>query len=615
MTAISQVEGTSDPLRIADLTPYFSVTVLSCIAEDPETAFESLRRFLRKVAADHGRADSVRIVFEAALTAADEIEGVGRLDELGFDSLYSLSRVLTRTPPWAPRESALTDVEHQLAIVLRRNRLVAIHGPVASEAQLAKWVHQPGSAFRFVPQEVLNRAFDGDGKMVWTRGTHRRRTTKADTKALGGIRIQEALETIEDGSYALTAAMVAHRPTDDKAVLRGNITFSLTKSGVSWKQTPSLLTFLAVAQEVLDIIEKAHVAEDTGPLFPQLAVRETDLSRVRGAFHVSVANPEQLRGEPGTDDDQIARAELLQDALIEVRGEANSAKAILTVGSDGAEVGMLTLRPDETSSGFTLAIGVLGEPWDGQRLREIKEAIQDGDLLTIYYESGHTFSGRSICRRNLVNTPFPNLTFRDFGPFNITQEKPKPKPGRCLHDSIALDGDQSLFAWVVHNYGQDWLLCNDGSGEVADFLHLTDDGTLTAIHVKRATSNSPARRIAVTSFEQVVSQAEKNIGTLDNDLLIDHLSRTNSTAWHEGRRIDRTAFIEQLPTRVASDRTKVLIIQPHLLKAVHDQARAAIDSGTPHPDAKRLILLDHLLHSTRRTVTTRWDDLTVIGSA
>jgi len=150
---------------------------------------------------------------------------------------------------------------------------------------------------------------------------------------------------------------------------------------------------------------------------------------------------------------------------------------------------------------------------------------------------------------------------------------------------------------------------------VADFLHLDNEGTLTAIHVKAAKNNTPERRIAVTRFEQVVSQAEKNIGMLDNNVLIDHLNGTNGAACRQGRRTDSTKFIEQLATRVANDRTKVLIIQPHLLEAVYDQARAATDAGTPDRNAKSLMLLDHLLHSTRRTVIARWDDLTVIGCA
>jgi len=361
----------SRALRLADLTPYFSVTVLVCTADDPGPAFDALRRFVSRVATDSGRAVAVRTLSETRLVGTDEVADAGRLDELGFEELYGLVRVVTRTPAWSPKDSGLVDVEHQLSISLRRNRLVAILGEVVSDAQLTRWVHQPGSAFRFVAQNVLSRSFDGDGRMVWTRGTHRPRTTKADTKALGGRRIQDVLEPIEDGSFALTAATVGHRPADDAALLRDAITFSLAKSRVSWKQTPSFRMFLAVAQELLDILEKAHVAEDgPGPLFPHLAVHETDLTRVRGAFHVSVADPQQLRGEPDVDDDQIARAELLQDAVLEVRGEPDSAVAILGIGrDDGSEAGTLTLRPHETRSGLALTVGLLGETWDEPRLR------------------------------------------------------------------------------------------------------------------------------------------------------------------------------------------------------------------------------------------------------
>jgi hypothetical protein len=177
-------------------------------------------------------------------------------------------------------------------------------------------------------------------------------------------------------------------------------------------------------------------------------------------------------------------------------------------------------------------------------------------------------------------------------------------------------GDDSLFAWVARRYGQDWLLCDDGAGEIADFLHLYNDGTLTAIHVKAADKASANRRIAVARFEQVVSQAEKNIRLLANDTLIDRLSTpriANPAAWHAGRRVPSSEFVTQLATRVASDKTKVIIVQPHLLRAVHDQARAAAEAGQPTRDSRSLFILDSLLHTTRRTVTSRWDDLTVIG--
>jgi len=43
------------------------------------------------------------------------------------------------------------------------------------------------------------------------------------------------------------------------------------------------------------------------------------------------------------------------------------------------------------------------------------------------------------------------------------------------------------FAWVVEKVGPGWLTCDDGSGEVADFVHIAPDETLTLLHVKERT--------------------------------------------------------------------------------------------------------------------------------
>jgi hypothetical protein len=193
------------------------------------------------------------------------------------------------------------------------------------------------------------------------------------------------------------------------------------------------------------------------------------------------------------------------------------------------------------------------------------------------------------------------------------------KEGRSLHDVIGDDDDDSLFGWVVERYREGWLLCDDGAGEVADFLHLANDGTLTVIHLKAAKSTLPNRRIAVTRFEQVVSQAEKNSRFLvDNEALADQLSgptATDAAAWHNGERTSAGQFVNELRMRTKEDKTYVVIVQPHLLKSVHDQARAAILNGRPTRDSRSLMLLDDLLHSTQQTIDALCDGLTVICSA
>ncbi|HET6711021.1 hypothetical protein [Amycolatopsis sp.] len=506
---------------------------------------------------------------------------------------------------------------NQLTIALRRRRLVAVCTGITSDAQLARWIHRQAAPFRYLPADVLTNTFRGDGRMLWTRAMHRRRTTKPDSKAIGGLRVQDTLNPIEDNTFALTAVKVVYLPEDDKAVLRDLLTVSADKSRLSWKRTSYFTMFLAAAGEVLDLLEKALVAEDEAePPFAELAVRETDLGRVRGAFDVMVADPDQVRGEPDTDEDRVERAELLRTAVIEVRGRADSATAEVDVGFEDAVAGTLLIKPVEAGGTVGLDVRYRGTPSAEPIARQIRDAVAEGDVLTVYYESGHAFTGHQVFRQPLTPSPFPNFDFRDFTGCAVNKEKPAVRGDQAIHDAIGRAGDDSLFAWVVREYGRGWLLCDDGAGEVADFLHLAADDTLTAIHVKAASNLTTGRRIAVTRFEQVVSQAEKNIRLLHTETLLHRLAVpriANPAAWHDGERVAGSGFVERLRARAGRGRTKIVIVQPHLLEATYDAARTAARAGQVNRDTCSLALLDNLLQSTRRTVTALWDDLVVVG--
>lgn len=345
---------------------------------------------------------------------------------------------------------------------------------------------------------------------------------------------------------------------------------------------------------------------------------ENDLGKVFGAFDVRVTDLDEMRGEPDFDETQADRAELVRSAILDVHGDPNSPSFLIDVGFGGAITGQLKVTPVGVGDGYTLDVRSEGSPTDEVITRRIRRAIGNGDLLNVYYESGHAFNGQQICRQNPVSTPFPNLDFLDFSGFNVAKEKPKVLGDQAIHDATAEDGDNSLFCWVVRNFDHDWLICDDGAGEVADFLHLADDGTLTAIHVKAAKTSSMNRNIAVVAYYDVVAQAVKNIRSLDTDSLIARLSTpriSRPACWHAGKRIgDRAEFIARLGMRTAADRTQVVIVQPHLQQKVHDDARAAVDRGELDRNARGMVLLDNILHSTRRTVTGQCDDLIVIGS-
>jgi hypothetical protein len=86
--------------------------------------------------------------------------------------------------------------------------------------------------------------------------------------------------------------------------------------------------------------------------------------------------------------------------------------------------------------------------------------------------------------------------------YRVDKEKPNGRTPEEIHAAIGENGDDSLFAWVVQAYRSGTLLCDDGPGEVADFLHIDDNGTLSLISrhtcpctdLDRRLRRAPARR-------------------------------------------------------------------------------------------------------------------------
>ncbi len=606
-----------DPLRLSDLMPQVSCTVLRCTREDLAAAFATLVDFIGKTVLDPGRASAANVLADVRVTAGEVVGDLGPLSEYGLDDLFCVAREVVRPPTWIDGDAGLHDVEHELVIAVRRGDLVAVCGPKPTHSQFRRWIDKNLAPFRFIGSEVLASAFPGDGKVVWLRGIHRPRSSKPGYKALGSSRVQDALNPIEDSSFVLGASTVDFQPEDEARLFRNRVTVSPDESRISW-QRAAMPVFLRVMVEVFDVLDKALVGSgEPEPVFTGLAATVKDLGGVRDAYEVVVAHDELLLGDPGADEGRVRAAASLLDAVVQVRPRAGTADVEIDVGRGGAVSGTLLLRPVPAPGGFALevrVVAVLCEPI----MREIKSALDDGAPIAVHYQSGHVFRDGRVFREPVSLLPFREVEFADFTGFTITREKPEQPEGLALHDAIGLPGDTSLFAWVVRRYRTGWLLCDDGAGEVADFLHLSDEGTLTVVHVKAAGGSTDRRRIAVGPFEQVVSQAAKNLGHLDADALLAKLDAgrvEGSAAWRDGERAEAAEFVAQLRLRVASDLTFVVIVQPHLLKGAHDRARAEIDAGERTQDSCSLRLLDHLLHTARGAVIARCDGLRVIGCA
>ena len=169
----------------------------------------------------------------------------------------------------------------------------------------------------------------------------------------------------------------------------------------------------------------------------------------------------------------------------------------------------------------------------------------------MWYESGHTLTDGAIFEVRHRDQPFGEFHWGDFKNYEIKTEKFWGK-GPLPDNVLDLIGTQkSLFCWVRNNWPlpggpyirtAGWLACDDGTMEIADFIHLDVGGkepVLTQIHVKGSHSDSATRSISVSQYEVVIGQAVKNLCFLDRLNMYDGLSeglknQIGKLVWHDG---------------------------------------------------------------------------------
>jgi hypothetical protein len=435
--------------------------------------------------------------------------------------------------------------------------------------------------------------------------------------------VEISLNPFEDGGYALSSARVAYDGPPERA-LKGMVGATPRNSIVWNKSTVSFDEFVAVAKDVLTLVEE--VASSGGGVeqpYRVLAQRATSLVGVSGAFDIVVASAESLPLAPDIDDDVLNAIAVLEEATLVVNGIDGSADFTMDVGRENGMAGSLRCTVAQGRGDFQITIGLnVDKPASNPKVtREILDALQTGsELLSIYYDSGHVFDGHSIWRRQVRTDPFPNWRFEEFTGYDIHREKPL-KPGKgvnyaAIHAAVAENGDNSLFAWVVNHYSDGWLICDDGPGEVADFVHLSPDGDLTFIHVKSVDSGKQ-RQVSAGPYEEVTAQATKNLQRLDQDELHRALASPSfaTASWAKGVRVaDRSEFLEQLRHRQARQKKSVVILQPHISQVLYNSVQPPANSTPPDANALRLMQLETLLNASRGAVTGLGADLHVIGS-
>lgn len=534
-------------------------------------------------------------------------EGVDEKDELIDILAESPARVFKdeqigwmayskRTPVrWATGPSAPKDLEHHLVVVIARSDFLSI---VATDKSLAARLGRPRRAgawasLKRVTVSRLERALvSGATRTLWLSGIHRSVPTKPDSKVLIGPDVEASLDALGDQSYQYTSTR-CEGPKDLPSTSVG-VTPRMAK--VWMGPSADWQSFVTNSQRLLQLVESPRRRVTTP--YPVLARADGSFKQVKDAFDVSLAPPEYLYDEDPT---LYARLEdVQQNVTWTVKGETGPDCTIaFKVGNKVYEFKVHLL---ETASEVQHTVTA---PTDtkSEEVEKLAELCRRPDLLKIFYDSLHTYSDGQIFEVKTRPFPFP-LTGSDFSAYDVALEKPHPK-GKTEGEDLARIGEKSepsLFTWVWNHYKQGWLWCDDGSGEIADFIHLDPRrSALSLIHVKAANSGSTNRGISVSAYEVVCSQALKNLRYTERRELEQPLkekllakSAKIERGWRDGKPLkhDSNAMWTAIAgVRYSDLKRRVVVVQPHVRKSL-----VATDLTATTKDARQARLLFTLLH-------------------
>jgi hypothetical protein len=529
-----------------------------------------------------------------------------------------------RPVTWLSGQS-MDKLNHLLVVTISEDGLMLLTSTDA-EHRAALLLHLQNNFFygwEAVSQAVLVKAMVEKFAMktLWLAGIHRDTAIKPSSKILSGSSLAEAIDPMNDASYLAGAVRSSE----------GGV--SLRNSSVWTGPNNTMQAFEARSIKLLDAVRAAIAASppDDLPVHGSLARWITSMNGTADCYFIAHADPETLDSASGRHKAQeLVNAfdvQLANPGAV-VGKAAWSFKALVT-HAVSATSKMIDVVPDLAGDRVVYVIDPLPPaPFDDW----VTAVMESPSLLRAYYNSGHTITSGSVSQMRIQDAPFDKFVFVDFTGYLVTQEKPMLCKGIAapLQNMTSLT-DVSLFKWIFKeglrllnlaqpSQGQCWLYCDDGSSEVADFVHLDIGSTpkrLTLFHAKGAGSTAPTRRSVPGPYELVVSQAIKNLRAFDAKQLLFRIEKRledNGTEriWDQPWAVgiqpmpDAAAFkaaLEQLGTDYGCE---VIVVQPHVRRSDFLPAWPQELPQSATVGAKQLRTLLFGLESTARAVNAKF---------
>lgn len=597
----------------ADLRPYVSLTVARSKTDNPD-----------RWACRHVLDDVEQRIADDGFTRTYRANAI-------TDGALTVGHIVYRerhAPAWLIGD-ALEDVEHHLVVVaLYRNHLAILCSASAFGESLAGALGLGSGegldAFSRVGAGQLNAAFaQGSVRTLWLSGVHARTKVKADAKILSGIDLRDALNPLDDQTYYFSAGRWLPDPPAGAA--KTVVGVSPRKSRVWTGKSANWDSCKAAILDLLQRLDAAGAQSVESPL-PVLASPVSSLASVSGAYDLSITVPEF--GPALSEEEWRDLAWWADNAAFDVRATAG-ADFEATVRLAGQPIGVVAVSVTQQPSGkVSHTVSAVGNA--SLELDRAIEKIERADVLTVRYESNHTLSDGHVFATTFRDVESQDLIHFDFTGFDVTKEKPTRlnANGHQEFDPTRIGHSNSLFCWVWKTWKRNaqgvapgWIACDDGAGEIADFIYVDLQGqTVELIHIKGSGNGDANRSLSASEYEVVTNQAVKNLRALDRDILargLQHGARSRIGPYVRrpdgtvGTRAQMVAAMAQLR---ASATRSVVVLQPRVTQQALTTARQAKAAGNQGVEVKRLLQLETILVAAGSACRDLGAKLTVIAA-
>jgi hypothetical protein len=482
---------------------------------------------------------------------------------------------------------------------------------------------------------------EGEARQAAFWGLHRAVKTKPDRKSLMGLDLKEAIDPFSDQTYRLTSAVSLNEGQTPKFLglsLKHQRVWS--HKGKKIDELSATLNALFGRLEAVSLAATATVAGLGQKGFRDLAKTSdpAEILKAEDAFEAAFRPLSDLEPLPEGANSAAAGAPALKaekelawfvDGHVKL-GQAlpNSPGFTLEVSRRGEALVTLMVTPVVEADGVALSVSSNFHVAPTHPDLELFEHLIEGDglgrRLAVWYDTGHVLVDRQVGLLEYRDVRFDAWEWRTLKVKGVdvvvTQEKPTKQSQKdatkLVADLEAIGQQQSLFDYCLDELprlipsrtaGPLWTLCDDGSGEIADFIFFVPtDRRLWLVHAKGADSDAAGRKISVAAYEQVVSQARKNLRYFDGPLLAEELAHRDAgkpLLWRDGVRVtggDHAAAMSGICQALKGmhffEDRRLVVLQPHVSRASWTAARSLLAAGNDsHQSVKSYRLLSALL--------------------